>query len=254
MSGHRNRIDTNLILGRPGTHPWGADSADELLKSMDRHGVERGLVSHIASSLHDARIGNELLFSSLTSSKDSRLHPVPVVRIRNLPDDDVWVEWRSQGVRCVRVCPAFYKEQTVPSAQRRMLRQALKRHDCFLQVSHVPFYGSSLTSATVADAARLADAIAPIPLMLAGIARRNYTEVEELLASQENVLVDVGNLTTGTAVQTLVASGFEDMLVWGSGFGVSYAMQFADVISASGIPDAAIDKILYTNAKALMRA
>jgi hypothetical protein len=253
MNAKKKSIDTNLILGKPGTHPGGVDSAKDLLDMMDRYDVEQGFVSHIASSIHDADVGNRLLFEALEECHAAigRLHGVPVVRLRRLPADSTWREWRSRRVRCVRLCPAFYKEQAPDGDLVSKLRESLTEYGFALQMSLVPFYGSSWVSASMSDAFRFAEAVAPAPFLLSGIGRGNFADVEALLASQPSAVVDVGNLTTGTGTEDLVAAGYGDRLVCGSGYGISYPRQFFDVIGASRLPDEAIRKIVYGNARLL---
>lgn len=174
-------VDANLILGMPGTHTGGVETADELVAEMDRHEIERGLVTHIAGAVHDIRVGNELLFGQTRTARADRgrLIPVPVVDLNNPPGEREWHTWEGAGVRGVRVCPAFYGR------------------------------GDSMA---------------------------------------------VDNLSTGTGIADLVAAGFEERLVWGSGYGISMVMPFRDVVRYSTIADEVQRAILRDNIISLLGA
>lgn len=245
-------IDVNLVLGRPGTHPWGVSDGAGLIEMMDRFGVEQGLITHIAGAIHDPDVGNRMLLDSLAGAPESRLHPVPVVRLRDIPKPATWTHWVDRGTRCVRLCPGFYREQKPAKADLDAFRNALDDADCFVEIGLVPFYGSSWSLADISHVATYAESLQDVPIVVSGISRGHYTDVESLLGNHPNIRVDVGNLTTGTGVRTLVEAGFENRLVWGSGFGISYPRQFFDVIATAGIPDTAFAKIVHDNAHKLI--
>lgn len=56
-----NVFDANVRLGRSGLHGELVLETDELLKEMDRLGIQRVLVSHFAGEEYDAEEGNNLL-------------------------------------------------------------------------------------------------------------------------------------------------------------------------------------------------
>ena len=58
-------FDVNLILGQLGIRPIGVEDTDTMLSMMDRFGMERGLVTHIASCIHSTEFGNSILLEKM---------------------------------------------------------------------------------------------------------------------------------------------------------------------------------------------
>jgi len=63
-------FDANLILRRLGWRPIGVESAEDLLRAMDRFGIERGLVSHLTACIHEPAAGNQALFHAVAGHED----------------------------------------------------------------------------------------------------------------------------------------------------------------------------------------
>jgi hypothetical protein len=246
-------FDTNLILGKPGTHPWGVESIQELLAALHANGVSGGFVTHIAGSVHDPEVGNNLLFEAMEKAprKETPLFGIPVVRLSALPTEKIWQSWKNRKVPGVRLCPAFYKD-TASKVSPGPLREYLIQFRMFLQISLTPYYGSPWKSAAISDTAFFASAIYPVPVVLTGISRGNYTDVTVLLKEHKNLFLDTGNLTTSTGIKNLVDHGWEHKLLCGSGFGISYLRQYPDVVMTSGISARAKEMVLSKNARELI--
>ncbi len=244
-------IDVNLMLGRPGTHASGVSSTRELIAAMDAHGVERGLVSHIAGAVHDPALGNDRLFDAIPSaaSCDDRLVPLPVAGPEAMPAPALWQKWEAAGVRGVRACPAFYGYS---SDEADALSSGLAERGWFLQMPLAPVYGGPCSGATVAQACAWAEKRNDLCVMIGGTHRDNLAELRAAMRSCANLWLDLGNQTTGTGVELLVADGFADRLVCGSGFGVSGITSFRDVVLCADIPEDVKTNILRTNALRLL--
>ena len=247
-------FDTNLILGKPTTHNSGFDSVEQLLHEMDQHDIARGFVTHLAGSVYDARVGNDLLFQNMqdAASGKCRLIPIPVVDIRGLPVDRTWGQWEEAGVRGVRVCPSLHGRGGSESATRDFLER-LNSKGWFLQVPIIPYYRTSLETGSVSDAVFFASLMSDLPVLVVGVSRKLFIELLTALSSTPNLYLDVGNLSTGTGIPDLVDAGFGRRLVCGSGAGVSCITPFRDVVLYSGISQEASQLILYDNAIRLSR-
>jgi len=246
-------IDVNLILGQPGTHPGGVMTTRDLLVEMDRQDIEKGLVTHIAGAIHNTDVGNRLLLREMqaTDHDRQRLMPIPVVNLE-LPDGGLdWDTWDEMGTRGVRACPSFYGPSTHPQAVEELLNQLCAK-GWFLQVPIRPFCGSRWQTATVAGSVSLAEPKADLLVLIVCPSRGDFAELCIALESCPNLYVDVGNLTTGTAVSDLVSRGYVDRLVCGSGFGVSCSTPSRDIVRYAPISEAAGEAILYRNAGQLM--
>lgn len=242
-------IDVNLVLGRPGTHEGGVDTAKELLEAMDRHDIERGFVTHVAGSVYQGAAGNALLFRQVPTAHE-RLSPVPVANLNRRAAEPDWDLWEKAGARGVRICPGFYGP-TEPEVMTRFM-EALAQRGWFLQVALRAFIVSAYQpSASISDAVAAAKLRDDVTVLVTGLARGNIGEARAALGNCKNIWLDVGNLTTGTNVPFLVEEGFKDRLVCGSGYGVSCITPFRDTVRYSGIPEEAQQAILHDNAARL---
>jgi hypothetical protein len=246
-------VDANLILGQPGTHPGGVATTGELLAEMDRQNIEKGLVTHIAGSVDNTDVGNRLLLGAMqaTDHARQRLMPIPVADLERPGGGLDWDTWHKMGTRGARACPSFYGPSTHPHAAEALLDQ-LRAKGWFLQVPVRPFCGSRWQTGTVAGVISLAQAEADLVVMIVCPSRGDFAELCIALESCPNLWVDVGNLTTGTAVRDLVSRGYTDRLVCGSGFGVCYSTPSRDVVQYAPIPEAAREAILYRNVGQLL--
>ena len=246
-------IDTNLILGRPGTHGSGVAALSGLLFEMDANDVEFGLVSHLAGAVHRPQVGNALLFAAFEDQPDGkdRLVPVPVVNWAEPIEAVDWPFWTDMGVRGVRVCPGLVGPCR-DEATRAALLGRLRDRGWFVQVPISPFYGSPWPGGRVADAVGLAADGPDVPVLLTGCQRGLHRELCRALAEHENLYLDVGNLSTGAAVEDLVDEGLTDRLVCGSGFGVSCITPFRDMVLCADVPEEAKTAILRYNAERML--
>jgi hypothetical protein len=248
-------IDANLILGQPGTHPGGVLTTPELLAEMDRQGIEKGLLTHLAGAVHNTDVGNRLLLRAIRAIDHDRqrLMPIPVADLERADGGLDWDDWEEMGARGVRACPAFYGPSTHPQAVEELLSR-LGEKGWFLQVPIRPFCGSRWQTGAVVECVSLAKSRVDLPVLVVCPSRNDYAELCLALKSCPNLYVDVGNLTTGTAVPDLVARGFSERLVCGSGFGISCSTPSQDIVRYAPISETAVEAILYQNAGRLLGA
>jgi hypothetical protein len=244
-------VDVNLVLGRPGTHSSGVATAAELIAEMDAHDVESGFVTHVAGAIHEPTTGNGLLLTEVPSAvaHGGRLVPVPVCGPGAEPGAELWKKWENAGVRGVRACPGFYG---YADREIEALLAGLAERGWFLELPLAPIYGASWKCATVGHAVEWARRREGLRVLITGAHRSNLRELREAMSSCSGVWLDLGNLTTGTGVELLVADGFGGRLVCGSGFGVSYITPFRDVVRCADVPEKAKTAILRENALKLL--
>jgi len=246
-------IDVNLLLGRPGTHVGGVARAGELLAEMDRRSIEKGLVAHLAGAWDDPYLGNDLLLQEVrdVGNCNGRLVPVPVVDVDASDGGVDWDAWQEAGCKAVRVCPTFYRRAVDAGACERWLTRLLELK-WFLEVPIYPFAVRFGQTGTVADAMSFAESHVDLPVLILAPHRYMFGEICSALASHSNIYLDVGNLSGGGAVTSLIAEGFSDRLVCGSGYGVCYSTPFRDMVLYSNISESAKRRIVYDNANRLL--
>ena len=246
-------IDANLVLGRPATHSSGVLASAELIAEMDRREVEKGLVAHLAGTIHEIGEGNDLLLREMRGSRDGRGRLVPVPAVDpNAPDGSLdWEAWDELGARGVRAASSLSGPGSDARAKAALLARLADR-GWFLEVAIRPFCGSQWQTGSVAEAAALAGMAEELTVVVICPARQQFAELVPAMESQPNLWADVGNLSTGTAVRDLVGRCFTDRLVCGSGFGISYSTTGRDIVRYSPIPEAAVEAILRGNGERLI--
>ncbi len=246
-------FDANLILGRPGTHGSGVLALNDILAEMDRCDIERGLITQLAGSVHNIEFGNAALLREMRAGQHEgdRLITVPVVDLDRPEGGLDWEAWTELGTRGVRCCPSFFAPSDNVKAIEQLL-QRLSELGWFLQVPLHPFCKAAWQTGTIGKAVTLAKMQLDVRVMILCPGRNDFAELCRALEACPNIYVDVGNLTTGTAVNNLVAKGFVERLVYGSGFGVCYITPSRDIVRYSPIPEPGKEAILYRNLATLM--
>jgi len=243
-------FDANLILGRLGWRPVGVESATQMLATMDRFGIERGLVSHLTACIHDADTGNALLFEAI-AGQEQRLLPVPVV---DLNDGGHWQEqvpeWTERGVRALRLAPAFYRNSLAGDAATSLAAVA-REHRWPIVVAIETVRGIPWVSGQPHHAVELAQRFPELPVIALGANRSHWYELLPALQTRANLYLEMSNIETGLALEQLVAIGVEDRLLHGSNHGASYANLCMERVRRSSVADQVKRKVLSANAAAL---
>jgi len=240
-------FDANLILGRLGWRPIGVESAAEMLRAMDRFGIERGLVSHLTACIHEPDAGNRSLFDAVAGHAD-RLHPVPVV---DLNDGGNWVQlaprWAEQGTRAVRLAPAFFRHPvTGPAAES--LAGVAREQGWPVVVSLNSVRGVPWVSGSVAHAQGFAQSFPDLRVLALGGNRSQWHEVRAALSLCPNLYLDLSGFETGLALEQLAAEGYTRRLMHGSNHGMSYANVCLERVRCSGLDDSQKQAVLWDNA------
>ncbi len=244
-------FDANLLLGRLAWRPIGVDSPAEMLRTMDRFGIERGLVSHLTACIHDAEIGNRLLFDAVSGHED-RLLPVPVV---DLNDGGRWqgrvAEWRDRRVRALKLAPAFYRN-SLSGPEAAALAETASEQGWPVVTAIQTVRGIPWASGRPGQALELAQRFPELKVLALGAGRNSWYEMVPAMQAAENLYMDLSNLETGMALEQLTAAGLEDRLLCGSNYGASYANVCLERVKCSGVGDAVKGKVLERNAFAFL--
>ncbi len=244
-------FDANLILGRLGWRPIGVESADEMLRALDRFAIERGLVSHLTACVHEPEAGNRALFAAVAGHED-RLLPVPVV---DLNDEGRWVEslpeWAGRGTRALRIAPAFYRHR-VDGPEATALAQTAGEHGWPVVVALNSVRGVPWASGQMAQAQHFARAFPDVKVLALGANRSQWYEIQSALHDNPNLYLELSGLETGLAAEQLVAAGFGNRLLHGSNHGMSYANVCLERVRCSSLSETDKGSILWHNSLALL--
>ncbi|NPV09648.1 MAG: amidohydrolase family protein [Anaerolineae bacterium] len=244
-------FDANLVLGQLGWRPVGVDSAEQMLRSMDRFGIERGLVSHLTACMHEPEAGNRALFDAVAGHA-KRLLPVPVV---DLNDGGRWrarvEEWTELGVRAVRIAPAFYRNRLDGDEASALAEAALARGWPVVVALNtargVPWAGGQPNQAL-----ELAQRFPELKVLMVGANRSQWYEIIAALRRAPNLYLELSNLETGLALEQLVQTGFGPRVLNGSNYGISYANVCMERIRCASVDDRVKHAVLCGNALSLL--
>ncbi|MGI6208083.1 MAG: amidohydrolase family protein [Anaerolineae bacterium] len=244
-------FDANLVLGRLGWRPIGVDSAEEMLRAMDRFGIARGLVSHLTACIHEPGAGNRALFDAVAGHED-RLIPVPVV---DLNDGGQWrsqvAEWAERGVRAVRIAPAFYHNRVDGEAAEGLAQEAVSR-GWPVVVALNAVRGVPWVNGRPGDALQLAQRFPQLRILLLGANRSQWYETIDILRNAPNVHLELSNLEIGLALEQLVQEGFGNRLLSGSNYGMSYPNVCMERIRCSSVDEQVKHAVLSGNAATML--
>lgn len=244
-------FDANLILGRLGWRPIGVDSVEQMLRTMDRFGIERGLVSHLTACMHEPEAGNRSLFDAVVGKED-RLIPVPVV---DLNDGGQWrdqvSEWAERGVKALRIAPAFYRNRIDGPEAAGLAEEALSRAWPVI-VALDAVRGVPWVNGRPGEALGLAQRFPDLKVLLLGANRSQWYETLGILRSAPNMYLELSGLEIGLALEQLVRAGFGSRLLNGSNYGMSYANVCIERVRCSSVDDQVKQAVLSGNAAALL--
>lgn len=244
-------FDANLLLGRLGWRPIGVESATDLLRAMDRFGIERGLVAHLMACIHEPETGNAALFRAVAGHED-RLLPTPVV---DLGDGGRWLEdvprWIERGVRALRLVPGFYGNSVTGEAAARLA--AVAREHCWPVVVAVETVRATPWSSGQPSQARdFARRFPDVKVLMLGPTRAHWYQLPPALEAAPNLYLELSNIETGQSLEQLVDCGFGERLLHGSNHGMSYANVCLERINRSGLDAAVKERLLRGNAAAFL--
>lgn len=246
-------FDANLVLGRTDWRPIGTESVAAMLATMDRFGIDRGLVSHLLANVHEPECGNDLLFAAVAGHED-RLLPAPVV---DLNDGGAWrsrvAEWEAKGARALRLAPAFYRNSLAGDAAADLAHVALAHHWPVV-VAIETVRGLPWVSGRPSQALEFAQRFADVPVIALGCSRAHWYEVTAALVTAPNLYMDVTYIETGLALEQLVSAGLSRRLLHGSNYGACYANVCMERVRHSSLSVAEKAAILRTNGEALFPA
>ena len=114
-------LDINAFLGSYPFRPLPDGAPGALLRAMDRTGIERAWVSHLAAMFwRDPAAGNRELYRALR--EHDRLRPVPAVHPEFPEWEGVLEEAAANGAPAIRCDPNFYGIHPAGEAMHQLAR------------------------------------------------------------------------------------------------------------------------------------
>jgi predicted TIM-barrel fold metal-dependent hydrolase len=180
-------FDSNCALGRPSVPlPHRFDTASELIEAEKRAGVEAALVFHASSRDYDAAFGNKKILEAVAGHE--ALHPCWVLlppHTGEMPVPKALLgEMNENGVRASRVFPRKHNWPLAEWASGPLL-DALEAESVPLFIDFGETEWNQVHS--------LCSAHPRLPVVLAGASFRFSRQVYALLASVENLSVEISS-------------------------------------------------------------
>ncbi|NLC56458.1 MAG: amidohydrolase family protein [Armatimonadetes bacterium] len=121
-------IDTNTYIGHWAFRPLPWHTADDLLRAMDAHGIDRAFVSSASAILYrNTQAGNEELFAQVRGHAD-RLVPFAVINPTYAAwEEDLRVCQEEFGVRGLRLYPRYHRYSLNDAAGQALIQAATAR-------------------------------------------------------------------------------------------------------------------------------
>lgn len=210
-------IDVNSFIGHWFSRPVQGTAAQRL-REMDRVGIESSFVSPLEAFLYDdPHEANEALFRT-TRKHTARLEPVPVIA----PGLPLWREelhqYLDQGVRMVRVIPAF-RPEALHQANVKLLAETLVKEDVLLVFQWMiedyrSFHG--LVKPLFPNRQQVMGFLSTMPcrVILGGI---TFIEAEHILANTgETVFVELSYMEKTQGLESLVTPENSKRILFGT--------------------------------------
>ncbi|HEX4812995.1 MAG TPA: amidohydrolase family protein [Nonomuraea sp.] len=221
-------LDCNTFVGRPsGTMPYitRAVSAAQLVRELDRVGVDEAAVYHVLARENDPATGNALLLRELATLPEParrRLHPVGVVlppHTGELPEPEALVkQLLASGTRMARIFPSSamsgHRFSLAPWCAGELL-DALERVRMPLAVDFSLFRRGEPPWREIYD---LAESHPELPVILIDIQGRNNRTLYPLLKRFGNLLVQSGGFNVHRGLEDLCERFGAHRVVFGSGY------------------------------------
>jgi hypothetical protein len=236
-------FDCNAFFGLPSLRPLApVATAEELLGEMDRAGVERALVWHIAQHDGAPRIGNQLVTEAIAT------HPRLVGCWTVLPNQArefpppaaLFQQMQEVRVAALRVFPDAHKFLLNAVSMGALLEAMVARH--------VPLFVSARRGMAWHDVYNL---LGEFPDLVCVICDHGCWGEDRLfrplLERYPNVYVDTAQYLLDGGIEALVADYGPRRMLFGSGFPESYFGGMMMALKHAQIPEEAKTMIAHGN-------
>ena len=207
-------FDCNAYFGLPTRRPLRpVATAEDLLAEMDRAGIDRALVWHIAQHDYSATVGNEMLARAI-GPRDRLLGCAAVLppQTRETPGPSHLAKWMAERrFGAVRVFPGAHRYRLNPVTMGGMLET--------LDHRRVPLLVSVTRGVDWPDVYRLMEAFPSLVCLVCDHGCWGQDRLfRPLLEAYPNVYVDTANYLLDGGIEALVADCGARRLVFGTGF------------------------------------
>lgn len=237
-------FDVNGSVGCPATGRPEFRAASDLLARMDRLGIGRSLVFHLAARDYNPRWGNQRLLDELATASD-RLMPAFVLGPSLLYErgtmEQVKQVFASRRVRAIRLCPATLR---YPLAQVEPILTELAESRPVVLVDRFELGAPE-------DLAQLAGRFPKLSFIFTQTMWGNFATVLDLMARRDNILVDTSWLHMRGAIELIVKKFGARRLVFGAGPRAHNGASIAELMDVE-IADADRELIAHGNMEQLL--
>ncbi|MDZ7373592.1 MAG: amidohydrolase family protein [candidate division KSB1 bacterium] len=203
-------FDSFVTIGpRPGKHPCERWSLQDVLRTMDRCGIDAALVAHSLAAHYDPLFGNRILLEEIAGNP--RLHPCWVVMpaaARDFPKPQQLVEMmRTAGVRAAKIFPSRFRF-SLNDYQAADLLEALQAEGILLLIE--------LPETDLSTVHRLCRQYRKLRVLVQKADWRELRELLGVLFDCENLYVEFSSLQAHRILEYLARELGPERLLFGS--------------------------------------
>ncbi|MBI3945644.1 MAG: metal-dependent hydrolase [Armatimonadetes bacterium] len=259
-------VDTNTYIGHWAFRPLPWHTADDLLRAMDAHGIDRAFVSSASAILYrNSHAGNEELHAEARAHPD-RLVPFAVI-------NPTYADWQHDlaicheefGARGVRLYPKYHRYQLSDANGKALIREAAARK----MIISVPLRVEDnrqrswlldvpdVTAAEVADAAKAHPEARFLPVNGFGYLRSAFAEEGSVQGDfglemlRPAIFMGRSN-ALGQEIQRTIEKIGADHVVFGSGMPFTIPEVLLLKLEVLNLPKEASEAIRWRNAVRLL--
>lgn len=210
-------IDSHVHLGAYQRYgPVRLKTIDDILREMEKYGIEKAAISHLISIQHDVSEGNALLAEAQRQHPDEII-PYCCVNPQNYSQarDELMRYVDDLGWRGVKLHPQYHEYRPESAACLRVLEMIAERKEVFVLFHSGDGYVGSLCSPTSIGA--VASRFPNTMIIMGHMGVSDWPEAIAVALQHPNIVLDTTGATSSYgmlefAVQALGA----DRIIWGS--------------------------------------
>ncbi|KKM28028.1 hypothetical protein LCGC14_1568820 [marine sediment metagenome] len=244
-------LDCNAAIGLPQNAPacgrfGGGAGADEMLAAMDRAGIERSLVWHVAQRDQDAVTGNRLLADAI-AGRERLIGCWSLLPSQSpeLPPADGWfAEASAAGVKAMRAFPKEHRYLLRPEVVADVMERML--------AARMPLI-LSLAAVTWDQVSDLLAAFPELTVILADMGCWGPDRYfRPLIERYPNTYIDISDYLLDGGIESFVGDYGPGRMLFGSGFPTRYHGGMMLALAHAEIPEQARRAVAAGNLERLL--
>ena len=244
-------FDVNVGLGRfAGSRGRYFSTPEELLSTMNQHGISMALVYSTLAREIDYQRGNALLFESIKS--ESRLIPCWVAVPSDLEFENLIDKMKESGVKALRLFPNSGHFSIRPWSTITTLARLMEREQMLLVID---FENSSWSNSSVdwEGVYQLCNTFKKLNIIICGVMVAAPANYRGLIERCQNLHIEISQLASPGEIPKLIKAGFEDKIIFGTDLPSRHPGNVLTMLKQENISKRSYQKIVSGNILRLLQ-